>query len=641
MIVVNDILPAIQRATGQNNQAVLFEYLNRAIQVLSKIQPTDTTLPVWDPSLVYVDLPIQNAPGNLVILPYEIDRPIKCNVNSQPGFSRTRLFEFTLNGPGSSTIESGWQWQDRGTVPIQQFITTPGQISIASSAGASDAGVIISAIITIADPSNLSSSGFIEEPVTWTLNGSGLLTTPQTVVDIRQVYKPATVGTITLTMASSQLIASYPPIMTKPEYAVVKLSQPGYTVRILARRKNWQVAVATDWIPLGDQMALIVATQHIKMTEEMQYTNAATALTLAQTYINNDQAVKMAFAAVAAAAEIQSPLNLDIIARDVVQVQDIYDEWCTIAGQVGQQKIFDSMTEAIEVLSNKSEWDPLIGYIDLLVSNNYGSYVTLPRDVETPLAINVNGRPGFMRSKWFEFNMNGEGEAEFYPFGSLQQIPNQTKRLDRGYDDVGEVVIAYDPINPGCLLAWPFSNSDVGAQVTVEGFDINMNPLTVTLSATQNYASALGGPQFYYITRVTKEVTQGFIGLLITDGVQDIQTLATYWPTDIEPRYHRIKLQLGPMQQQPVRIRLRYRRRWYKIGSLTDIVPLKSRSALTMIARYLVQIKGGQDVQMFSENMLSQAIDLAEADWRRANPREVLEIQIDQNTFGAAFPSVY
>jgi hypothetical protein len=60
-----------------------------------------------------------------------------------------------------------------------------------------------------------------------------------------------------------------------------------------------------------------------------------------------------------------------------------------------------------------------------------------------------------------------------------------------------------------------------------------------------------------------------------------------------------------------------------------------------MMARYLVQIKGGQDVQMFAENMLQQAIDLAEADWRRANPREVLDVQFDKNTFGASFPSVY
>jgi hypothetical protein len=642
MIVVQDILSAIQRATGQNSQPVLYEYLNRAIQTLSKITPADTTLPVWDPALVYVDLPVQNPPGNIVILPYEIDRPVKVNVNSEPSFSRTRLFEFTLNAPGSSLVESGWQWQDRGTIPYQQTWSTPSRIAIASDAGASDAGAVISAVVVVDDPNNLSSSGYIEQSILWTLDGSGTLTSARPIVDIRAIYKPVTQGNISLTLTTgSVLIASYPPSMTKPEYATIKISQPGYSVRILARRKNWKVSLPTDWIPLSDQMAVIVATQFIKFLEEIDYDHATPALGMATQLLQNDQAIKMSFAAVAAASEIQTPLNLNIIARDVLQVNDIYDEWCTIAGQVGQKKIFDSMTEAIETLANKSEWDPLIGYVDLLVSNNFDTYVTLPREVETPLAININGRPGVFLSKWFEFNCDGMGEAEFYPQGSLTPLPNQAKRDDRQWEDVGEVVVAFDPINPGPLLAWSFSPSDVGAQITVYGADINMNPIVQTLSATQNYASAIGGPAFYHIWRVTKPVTQGFIGLLQTDGTQNIQTLGTYWPDDIEPRYKRIKLQLGPQQLQPKRIRMRYRKRWMKISSLTDIIPLKNRSALTMIGRYLVQIKTGQDVQMFSENMLQQAIDLANADWRRANPREVLQIQVDRSTFGCNYPLVF
>jgi hypothetical protein len=642
MITVADILPAIQRSTGQNNQSVLYEYLRRAIQTLSKITPADTTLPVWDPLLVYVDLPVQNPPGNIVILPYEIDRPVKVNVNTQPSFSRTRLFEFTLNAPGSSLVESGWQWQDRGILPYQKSWTTPSTIQIASDAGASDAGVVISAIITVPDPNSLSSSGFVEQSVLWTLSGSGTLTTTQNVADIRAIYKPTTVGNISLTLTTgSVLIASYPPSMTKPEYSTIKISQPGYSVRILAKRKTWEVALPTDWIPLSDQMAVIVATQFIKFLEEIDYDHATPALAMATTLLQNDQAVKMSFAAVAAASEVQTPLNLNIIARDVLQVNDIYDEWCTIAGQVGQQKIFDSMTEAIETLANKSEWDPLIGYVDILVSNNFDTYVTLPREVETPLAININGRPGVFLSKWFEFNCDGMGEAEFYQNGSLLPLPNQAKRDDRQWEDTGEVVVAFDPINPGLLLAWPFSGTDVGAEITVYGADINMNPLEQTLTANNNYASALGGLPFYHIWRVTKPVTSGYIGLLQTDGTQNIQTLGTYWPTDIEPRYKRIKLQLGPQQLQPKRIRMRYRKRWSKITSLTDIIPLKNRTALTMIGRYLVQIKTGQDVQMFSENMLQQAVDLANADWRRANPREVLQIQVDRSTFGCSFPGVY
>ena len=652
MLVVADILPAIQRSTGQNNQSVLYEYLNRAIQVLSKIQPEDATYPCWDPSLIYVDLPVQNAPGNLVILPYEIDRPIKVNVNNQPGFSRSRLFEFTLNGPGSSATESGWQFQDRGTIPVQSFINFASTLSIVSSAGASDAGVEISAVITIQDITGLSSSGFIEQAVVWTLGAGGTLTTGQIVQDIRAVYiAQPVVGTITLTTtANSQLIASYPAGMTKPEYAVIKISQPGYSVRILARRKNWKVALPTDWIPLSDQMAVIVATQFIKFLEELNYDLAPTALAMATQLLQNDQAVKMSFAAVAAAAEIQTPLNLDIIARDVIQVNDIYDEFCGIMGQVGQLKIFDAITEACEGLSNESHWDPLIGYVDILVQNLFGCYVTLPRDVDAVLAYNVNGRPGNFRNRWFEFNLDGLGEAEFYQQGSLVQIPNMAKRPDSGYDDAGEVVLAFDPIVPGLLLAWPFSSSDTNAVITVYGDDVNGNPLGgapnigYQVPCTQNYSAALGGPLVAHVTRITKQVTNSYIGLLQTDGVQNIQTLGSYWPDDQEPRYRRIKLQLGPMQQQPVRCRMMYRKRWLKISSLTDVLPLKARSALTMYMRYLVQIKSGQGVTAFgmpAENMRQAAVDLANRDWRSHNPAVTLTMQIDTHTYGSKFNTVY
>lgn len=648
MLVVADILPAIQRATGQNNQTVLYWYLNRAIECLANIQPADATMPIWDPMLTYVDLPVQNPPGNLVILPYEIDRPVNVNVNTQPTFSRSRLFEFTLNGPGSSMIESGWQFQDRGLVPIQKFIPAPSTITIASSAGAADANTVISAIITVPDSSGLSSSGFVEQSVTWTLGPSGTLT--QVVANIRELYKPATVGTITLTETTgSVLIASYPPSMTKPQYAVIKISQPGYSVRILARRKKWEVAVPTDWIPLSSQMAVVVATQYIKFLEEVDVTNATPALAMATSLLQSDQSVKMAFAAVAAGSQIATPLNLNIIARDVLQANDVYDEFCSIFGPIGQQKIFDMMTEAIEGLANVSDWDPLIGYADILAANNVQPYFTLPRDVDAVLALNLNGRPGPFRSKWFEFNMDGLGEAEFYKQGTLTPIQNFANRDWKGYDDAGEVVTAFDIIGgtSGYLLAWPFSNADVNATIQVYGLDNNLNPLGgapnvgITVPCNQNYSSALAGPLVSRIDRVTKQVTQGFIGLILTDGTQDIQTLATYWPDDVEPRYRRIKLQLGPMQQQPQRIRIRYRKRWLKITSLTDVIPLKSRSALTMWARYLNQIKGGQAVQMFSENERQAAIDLANADWRAHNPSEQMTIQWDRATYGGHFHTVY
>jgi hypothetical protein len=54
----------------------------------------------WDVLKGYVDLPIQNQ--NLVVLPWQVETPLKFTINNVPAFSKDRLYEFTLNGFGSA-----------------------------------------------------------------------------------------------------------------------------------------------------------------------------------------------------------------------------------------------------------------------------------------------------------------------------------------------------------------------------------------------------------------------------------------------------------------------------------------------------------------------------------------------------------
>ena len=63
----------------------------------------------------------------------------------------------------------------------------------------------------------------------------------------------------------------------------------------------------------------------------------------------------------------------------------------TSLGPIGRQRLFDKITEAQEMLANKSQWDGLDGYVDILVDQR--GYISLPAKVEVPLGINYCRTP--------------------------------------------------------------------------------------------------------------------------------------------------------------------------------------------------------------------------------------------------------
>lgn len=662
MIVVADILDEVQAILGRADLPYVFSALTRAVQTLAN-KPASNGV-IWDPLLVYVDLPVQN--GFYVHLPASIDKPIQVNLNSNPSFARAQFYEFGLSGPGSTDQELGWGWQDRGYSPLQVALPAPPTTLTAQSddATGADAAQRIRLLLTLDN-----------QEETWvSLPMDGVTTSPEC-FSVVQVVKPVTKGNVTLFAKNETPLAVYGPLVTFPRFTVIKLTQAGVAVRMLARRRTAAITAVTDVIPLHNEMAIILMCMAIKLWRELHYDDAAKAEAQAQKFLDEEQRSRNTFMQVAAAAQSAPALNFNIHNRDSIVVGDVADEAVRVFGPIGTDNIFDRITDAIDLLVNKGPWDPLLGYADIAVAD--GGYFTLPRQVETVLALNVNGRPQEFKSRWFEFHVNGPGSRQ-EGWTDLLGWSGSGGGTHGGasphWSDYGEVCVAFDPSPYAPLSVVPMDWRDSGASVVVYGTDAQgvdlMDPDGTpgfTYTASEDLSTFASGPVVTRIERVEKDVTLSFLQLGTTDGINLLQVLSTYYPDETVPVYRRIRLPhatggvnaasalasgtplLGsvtpvngqtylPTALSPAvhTVRIRYRKRWQKISSYADPIPLRSRAALYVALFALRQMETDP---MGAQTTLESAVPYLREQWRQMNPLETAEIQM-KRSWGGAFQAV-
>jgi hypothetical protein len=610
MLIAGELIGELQSILGTCQIDQVFGVLTRAIELLANKQ--SEAGPVWDPLLVYVDLPVQN--DYFVFLPDHIEKPIKVTLAGNPAFTRGQMFLYSLNGPGPNDPLLGWQWVDRGQKAIQKFIPANPQALSATSSNVSDNTLSLKARCSFSDGT--------ENWLDVAFNGTP---TTQRVKDVLEVVKPVTLGTVTL-KAAGYPIASYDPNTTYPWFSLIRLSQRGVAVKMLAKRRTYKITSATDVIPLHSAQAVLLMCDAVKMMREKHYDLAAQAEALALTYLQDAQKSRNQYLLEASQSEMAGARNLSLYNRDSIIVADVYDQAAGLFGPIGETNLYDRITTAVELLANKSQWDPLIGYVDIVTSSApslANLYVTLPRYVETVLALNVNGRPADFRSKWFEFHMNGPGS---YP----------RWRGCNTWEDAGTVCTAFELPSAAYLCAIAENPADMESQVVVYGTDDSGLPLVdpdgtegLTLYATNShFAGFLDNQKVAYISRIEKDATQGFVRLSTTDGLKEVFSLATYYPDETVPQYQRIRI-----PEPAAQVRIRYRKRWRKITSLTDPIHLKSRMAIVLMMQAMLE--SGTDVASSAAKM-AMATQLCNEEWQSSNPLETPMVQIDDSIWGGA-----
>lgn len=286
----------------------------------------------------------------------------------------------------------------------------------------------------------------------------------------------------------------------------------------------------------------------------------------------------------------------------VITVGSIWTEIQSVLGTCDEGVTYSKINEAIEELSNLGNWDSMIVNLDICTQD---CEITLPDDIEVPLAINIGGRPADFRNKWFEYHMNGPGteccpscsdfswqdQGDFPTFRSIKK-PSRIAAYAEKPETVSTIrVYGYDSCDK-----WIMEEDCNG--VLQDGFDV---PLIFGFGAGTPSTKVVKR-----ITRVSKAVTNGFVKLVALDpGSHKGSTLLGYYrPTDTEPQYRRLKVSggnpggsggcsAGGVKAGPffcvctgscsTWVRMKARRKTFIVSQFSDVIPLQSVTAVKMM----------------------------------------------------------
>jgi hypothetical protein len=253
------------------------------------------------------------------------------------------------------------------------------------------------------------------------------------------------------------------------------------------------------------------------------------------------------------------------------RVDDVYDECKKIVGSCDDTLLFRWMGDVVTIIANKADFEGFKGFLDICTGSSCGTCITLPREVETVLGVNICGQPALGFDQLFNFHLNGPGD--------------RNRSCEWSWQDQGGWHSTYrDLVTPAKLVAYLQTAEDNGKQVIVYGYDTNGNVLRRQVSGEwlngyqvpTVYGIALPDSQAPTIARITgvfKEATAGSIRLSTIDNGGGAGTLlGVYEPDEKTPQYRRIKI-----NRKASWVRVAYMKSNPTFSSRYDHIPLRSR----------------------------------------------------------------
>ncbi len=138
-------------------------------------------------------------------------------------------------------------------------------------------------------------------------------------------------------------------------------------------------------------------------------------------------------------------------------VSEIFDECAEILGSTDTKKVFRKIQQAVQTLMESGHWTHTTAEVDVCTGWDRCS-LALPRGIDVPLAVNVDGSPTYFRNRLFQYHVNKGG---------------MYNSVEWAWDDRGYVATLMDIIQPSQLVAVAESNNDVGKKIRVLGIDQN------------------------------------------------------------------------------------------------------------------------------------------------------------------------
>ena len=266
-------------------------------------------------------------------------------------------------------------------------------------------------------------------------------------------------------------------------------------------------------------------------------------------------------------------------------VDDIYDEAKKIIGACDDVKLFRWLGDSVTLISNKGDFEGWKGYLDICthgcscngtsVCNNPAGCgrkcLSLPREVEMVIGVNIGGQPVLGRDQLFSFHLNGPGDCKTI--------------CEWAWNDQGGFHPTYkDLIHPAKLVAYLQTPEDNGKLLVVYGYDQFGNVLRRQENGIwkngYRVPTIFGvavpddeAPLIARITGITKDRSVGSMRLSTTDDSGATgQLLSILEPDETLPQYRRIQLNRSCSW-----VRLAYRKINPIFFSRADHIPLSSR----------------------------------------------------------------
>lgn len=278
----------------------------------------------------------------------------------------------------------------------------------------------------------------------------------------------------------------------------------------------------------------------------------------------------------------------------MILVNDIKADIEEAIGNCEEPYFFRKLTSGVEILMNKGPWGSLVGGMDICTQN---CKITLPDDVDVPLAVNIGGRPADFRNKYFEFHLNGPGT----------QACGQT--CYRSWTDEGFFPTFRELCGPSRLVAIPSVDEGTSKTMWVYGFDEKGRELSTLCGDVYKegmpvpiiFGTGAGTPsdqKIARITRVYKPQTNGIVNLIALDFDSYGGTLiGKYKPPEAWPTFRRIGIQgtafrgidwAGNCCQTWVR--MKFRMKQPRFTSMSDVIMINSPQAIVRAVQAVIKL---------------------------------------------------
>jgi hypothetical protein len=459
---VKDIWSDLRELTGTNDEDTNYAALALGLSWLANEK-------LFDPFIGYIDFTVDG--GYTIALPREVKTPLQINLNNNPSFHRSRLWEFAANSDGTVEGETiGWTWDNRGYARVQDERALPSKLRYVVD-NPEDVGKTLT--LKFLDDEGR----FHYEVLTAANTPEDATESIATVHQIESVIREATLGDSYLIDGDAGTVGRYYNDEEQPEYRVIKLSKTGVAVRMMFRRHEPQTfSSQEDVIPFHSRLAIIWAAKTVRLLQGEIFDRAAMAASLAKEFAAKEQGSRDEAEEIAAATQVCGVRNSNISTLDSMIVADVYDDASEIFGPIGRAKLLDWISMARDLLAKKGQWDATVGNVDLWKPDTSEQITphpgmkgtgifTLPRYCGSVLNVRPNSLISYPRNGWFEFHMNGTGEGYRSAPGTWDMLGTACIISDLQRDEDTRKVI------PVKLASVCFESADVGKTVRVYGLE--------------------------------------------------------------------------------------------------------------------------------------------------------------------------